>query len=463
MLSGSSLLSLMNRIVLFIVGFTNSLLLQKMKHFIIFFTLALLSAVAAAQERESISPLLATRWGQGAPFNSKLSPLSNGKMPQVGCNATAAAQVIRYHKHAKGNYNFSLMPDNPSEGHYTSEEAEEIGKLMRDLGTAMNMKYGEFESTSGVTSPGQALANAFGYDRSISIKRREYFSDEEWENMIYEELKAGRPVIYAGQRSSGGLHCFVIHGYDSEKNLFAINWGWGGYCDGYFPLTGNGALVSGAYGSEGYTEDQMAYFNVRPDEGGSEVTSVGTRDKYLLNSLANNSHYDNINVKLTGDKKELFVKAAFYNTSLSNISNMACGVMLREKTTKKTYYSGTIKTLTIDSGKYQTSRITLAFDASIVAYNGVYEVLPVVRKGSKWIEVSIPATQKPATITCTGGKDDPTSGISMTTADESSLNVNEILNITSPDGKIMPAMSKGMNIIRMKDGSVRKVFLLKKQ
>ena len=51
---------------------------------------------------------------------------------------------------------------------------------------------------------------------------------------MYDEVAAGRPVLYTGNTESGG-HAFVCDGYD-ESGLFHINWGWGGSGDGYFSL-----------------------------------------------------------------------------------------------------------------------------------------------------------------------------------------------------------------------------------
>lgn len=416
-------------------------------------------------QRENIPPLLKTTWGQGMPYNCMLPLLGNGAAPQTGCNATATAQVIRYHEHAKGcSYNFSLMPNSLKDFEGTSSQAQTIGLLMKDLGKAMNMQYGQYDSTSGITTPGQALVNTFGYDASLKILRREYFTDAAWEEMIYNELKEGRPVIYSGQRNNG-THCFVIHGYDAEKNLFAINWGWEGYCDGYSPLTGSEALVSGAYGSEGYTTDQIAIFGVCPDKGGKESLVVGTRGNYLFNSLGNNSHYDNRDVDLSKTKKTFYLVLSYYNTSISDLTDMQCGVMFREKSTGKTYYTQKLKAVTLESGKYQTSNVMLEFNTSLLTYNGVYEIFPVARpknsySSTPWTPVMIPASQTPSTITCYNGKDDPTSGIS--TAEDKSLGCDDVEYIVTPDGKKHATIQKGMNIIKLKNGSVRKLFLLNK-
>ena len=52
-----------------------------------------------------------------------------------------------------------------------------------------------------------------------------------WEDVIYNEVYEGRPVLI------GALgHEFVRDGYDG-KGYFHLNWGWEGINDGYYLLT----------------------------------------------------------------------------------------------------------------------------------------------------------------------------------------------------------------------------------
>ena len=44
----------------------------------------------------------------------------------------------------------------------------------------------------------------FNYDKGTRAIFRSYYSIEQWENMVYDELKSNRPVPYAGQSGSGG-------------------------------------------------------------------------------------------------------------------------------------------------------------------------------------------------------------------------------------------------------------------
>lgn len=60
---------------------------------------------------------------------------------------------------------------------------------------------------------------------------RDHYSLEEWMDLLDAELQAKRPVLYSGSSSTVG-HQFVCDGSDGD-GLYHINWGWGGYQDGY--------------------------------------------------------------------------------------------------------------------------------------------------------------------------------------------------------------------------------------
>ena len=89
-----------------------------------------------------------------------------------------------------------------------------------------------------------------------------------WDEMIYAELHAGRPVYYSGSSESSG-HAFVVDGYQADGQLYHVNWGWGGQCDGYYLLTLMNPTDLGTGGgsdTSGYRQDQAAVLGImRPD------------------------------------------------------------------------------------------------------------------------------------------------------------------------------------------------------
>ena len=63
---------------------------------------------------------------------------------------------------------------------------------------------------------------------------RQDYSIDEWRDLLWNELKNKRPVVFNGATTIGG-HAFVIDGYDG-KGLFHVNWGWAGRSDGYYAI-----------------------------------------------------------------------------------------------------------------------------------------------------------------------------------------------------------------------------------
>lgn len=239
----------------------------------------------------AVAPLLGgIKWNQRAPYNN-MCPLYDGTNRSVtGCVATAMAQVMMYYRYPKAlkatikayttkskgiripeissgaTYDWDNMLPDYSQSDYTSAQAEAVAKLMYHCGAAVKMDYGP---SSGANVTPAILATYFGYDADLMQDlTRTCFSLQQWMTLIDNELKAKRPILYSGQ-SSGGGHEFVCDGSDG-KGLYHINWGWGGYQDGYFDLTilqpqkggaGSGSAV------DGYNRDCSMIIGIAPDNG----------------------------------------------------------------------------------------------------------------------------------------------------------------------------------------------------
>ena len=267
--------------------------------------MAQLDRINAAQtqqtEREPIDPLLRSKWNQGAPYNYQcpIDPTTN-KRSVTGCVATAMAQVINYHKYpeqttatipAYTTHTRSIsMPaigitpidwaliTNTYENNTSpnQNDAMAVATLMKLCGQSVQMDYSSNSSGAQSYMVGIALYKYFGYDEGIQYLSRDQFSLEEWNNLIYAELAANRPVPYAGY-SSGAGHEFVIDGYLAD-NLFHVNWGWGGASDGYFLLsilnpennTGIGASAS----ADGYSFGQDILVGVQKPTGQTGTVPV---------------------------------------------------------------------------------------------------------------------------------------------------------------------------------------------
>lgn len=210
----------------------------------------------------SVEPLLTSKWSQKAPYNDKCKVVVKGKTYTcpTGCVATAFAQVLNYYKypvHGVGSYSYTVpyttwgdieysanfenstydwnnMLDDYSQG-YTTVQADAVATLMHDCGIAVAMEYGTKSSFAFLGSIETAVKRYFSFNYAKYSDRYNY-SNDEWLDILYDELAHGRPILYDGFKkgySSG--HAFVVDGYDGS-GLFHINWGWGGKQDGYFDI-----------------------------------------------------------------------------------------------------------------------------------------------------------------------------------------------------------------------------------
>lgn len=242
----------------------------------------------------AVAPLLGgIKWNQSEPYNN-MCPFykdTNGTHRAVtGCVATAMAQVMMYYRYPKAlkttidgyttksyrmnvpnissgaTYDWDNMLPNYSKSNYSSAQADAVAKLMYHCGAAVKMDYGP---SSGANVTPAILATYFGYDTDLMQDlTRTCFSLQQWMTLIDNELKAKRPILYSGQSSDGG-HEFVCDGSDGN-GLYHINWGWGGYQDGYFDLTilqpKKGGAGSGS-AIDGYNRDCSMIIGIAPANG----------------------------------------------------------------------------------------------------------------------------------------------------------------------------------------------------
>lgn len=214
--------------------------------------------------------LVKSHWDQSYPYNI-YCPAINSRSCMTGCVATAMAQVVCCVGHYEGSgyrsyngvnssgqpvefdygansFDFDLMLEEPPSDY--SAQTDQIGRLMLACGLSAGMSYGVNESGAYSENVPAALTDYFGYDKKYTrIYRREFYSQVQWERMIYGQLQLGRPVYYSGS-GNGGSHAYVIDGY-RPVGLYHVNWGWSGLSDGYFRLSALNPSQVGTGGSLG--------------------------------------------------------------------------------------------------------------------------------------------------------------------------------------------------------------------
>ena len=239
-----------------------------------------------------VTPLLTCHWDQNEPYNHRCD--FYGGYCMTGCVATAMAQVMYYHKWPQTptptlpsymtNKNLGVdelpptvfkwdkMKDTYSENE-TGESADAVAELMRYCGQAVQMNYRLDESAAAVFA--SVMTHYFNYSQTAKDVTRASYTTLEWERLMYQEVANQRPVLYGGRNESTG-HQFVVDGYDGQ-GLFHVNWGWGGYADGYFSLSilnSDGHGIGGGSSENGYSMDQDAIIGLQPDQGQAGVASL---------------------------------------------------------------------------------------------------------------------------------------------------------------------------------------------
>ncbi len=223
------------------------------------------------------------KWNQGAPFN-KYTP--NNYV--TGCVATAGAIVMKHHGYpAKGvgshsytwngqnltasfehDYDWANMPAKYTDGN--DEAFDGVARLMSDLGVAVNMQYANGGSASALEDLVTALKKYFGYSKYARLLTMKDLGAEVWNGRLRAEIDANRPILYSAADSNVGGHSFVIDGYKDES--FNVNWGWGGYCDGFYRIGALNPEVDGTPQGDQYNSSQAAVFALQPSDG-KEVLS----------------------------------------------------------------------------------------------------------------------------------------------------------------------------------------------
>ncbi len=270
-----------------------------------------------------VAPLIKTTWDQDDPY-WKYCPKKGSTNTYVGCVATAMAQVMNYWKwpdQGEGSYSYTSDMNSLScsadfgsttydwanmVDHYTTyysgsstisvstpttAQKDAVATLMYHCGVAVEMDYGTSSqggsgaqtiypnaSQTNLKCAANALWNNFRYKKStLKCYYRpggygySAVNDATWLNLLKTELDAARPIMYAGADNEGG-HSFVCDGYD-DQNYFHFNWGWSGYCDGYYTVNNMvpGTGGSGA-GNGSYNDDQDIIIGIIPDKPDVTIT-----------------------------------------------------------------------------------------------------------------------------------------------------------------------------------------------
>lgn len=338
--------------------------------------------------------LKTAEWNQMAPFN-KYTP--NNYV--TGCVATAGAIVMKHHGYpAKGtgshsytwngktltanfghDYDWASMPDK-YDG--TNDAAfDGVARLMSDLGVAVEMQYDKDGSGAYIGNLVTALQKYYGYSKLSHLMAIEDVGAEAWNSRLREEIDANRPVLYAASDPARGGHAFVIDGYKDES--FSVNWGWGGYCNGFYKIGALNPESNGKPEGDKYNVSQSAVFGMEPSDGTEKVSGMGF--------LTNVGELQMLNMNITDVKKGqngVIFCAPIGNTGDQPYTGEAAVALMNAKGEMREIVSSSSRTFNnLSRGSYYPS-LSFSFVSTVDAEPGDYLAIVAKEKGSsEYIEL----------------------------------------------------------------------------
>ena len=334
------------------------------------------------------------KWNQGNPFN-KYTP--NNYV--TGCVATAGAIVMKHHGYpAKGtgshsytwngktwtanfehDYDWANMP---AKYDGTNDAAfDGVARLMADLGVAVEMQYNKDGSGAYIGNLVTALQKYYGYSKLSHLMAIEDVGAEAWNGRLREEIDANRPVLYAASDPAGGGHAFVIDGYKDES--FSVNWGWGGYCNGFYQIGALNPESNGKPEGDKYNVGQSAVFGMEPSDGTEKISGMGF--------MTNVGRFHILNMNITDVKKGQ--KVGIFCAPIGNTGDQPftgevdVALMNAKGEMRKIVTSSPLTVDDLDPGYYYSSP-SFNFVSTVDAEPGDYLAIVAKEKGSsEYIEL----------------------------------------------------------------------------
>ena len=345
--------------------------------------------------------LKTAEWNQYAPFN-KYTP--NNYV--TGCVATAGAIVMKHHGYpAKGtgshsytwngktltanfehDYDWASMP---AKYDGTNDAAfDGVARLMADLGVAVEMQYAKNGSGAYIGNMISALQKYFGYSKLTYLASIDDMEAEAWNAKLRGEIDANRPILYSASDASAGGHSFIIDGYKDES--FSVNWGWGGYCNGFYQIGALNPESAGKPTGDKYNLGQTAVIGLQPSDGTEKVSTMGF--------LKFAGQLQALNMNVTDVKKGQ--RGAIFSVPLGNtgdrsftgevvVALMNAKGEMREIVTSKPFK------LTDFAPGYYNSSLSFSIESKVDAEPGDYLAIMAKEDGSEeYIELYDPTFER---------------------------------------------------------------------
>lgn len=337
--------------------------------------------------RTAIEPFCTRLWGQSSPFYN-LAPIYEERRCAIGCLAVAVSIAMGYYNwpekttsipaYVTTTNNISmdeLKPcnidwNNIIDSYFiptTEAQRNAVAKLMLYISQALKTDFLKGSAGNATISTAiYGLINYFDYDPALQhVFSSDFDSTNDFIETIYAEISHGRPVIFDGfslntPTANAAGHAFVCDGYE-QNDMFHFNWGWQGFCNGYFRLT----LLNPykATRNRNYTRNLGAMIHFQPNSWNGDVEEISKSEDMSLQFLSINPNNNDIRITLQNgyNSKLTFENAvALYDGELSLIK-----IISKIDTTDFSKYGWTYKTYS-----------SISYDN---VSDGKYKVIPVSR------------------------------------------------------------------------------------
>lgn len=215
--------------------------------FSLFFVLTV-SAQFQLNPKTPIEPMIKCNFYQSSePFINQTPIVLNNYGEEVhapvGCAANVVSQIMYYYKNEgcksidaqyigaeyahlealpSTKFNWDLILSS-YETSYTKEQGDEIAKLMKYVGYALQTEYSYNKGGSWMRAERLPLLGFSSESYETYGKR---LSDKELDDLLNKELEKGRPVAMAAYGRNGGGHWFLIDGRDDTGRFHVHQYGY---------------------------------------------------------------------------------------------------------------------------------------------------------------------------------------------------------------------------------------------
>ncbi len=335
--------------------------------------------------RANVAPIIEFNWDQGLPYCNMTPEANNDKgRCSLGCMAVTVAMIVAHYEyptglpgHSNGNYRSDYYEYNYSSFRSSYDKSDtnlgEMPQFMYHVANLLNTNYNADGSSATESQFIPTMTQYLGYNANMKSIMRDAYSAEQWEEIIYNELAAGRPVNFLGSHPDLGGHSYICDGYQSSDGFYHMNWGWNGTCNGYFEMSVLNPFVSyfGNWGAMGYTvppggfnEGLKAIIGIQPELiEGSSIQLLTTDD--IIN--------DGNGVRVT-----------LFNWNADRYRGSMSLAILNEDNSFTMIESAPVRSinLTYHESSYQNFDI-----ASFGLADGIYKLVPISKtneEGSEW-------------------------------------------------------------------------------